>query len=231
MRRNFLLAITALMLPKDLAARQYPRRSPNRGQVEQPQWLRDLGNDVLIRIIKEDRILELWKLGSKGWAKARTYEICAYSGTLGPKLREGDLQAPEGFYQVTLSSLNPFSVEYLSFNLGYPNARDRASGRTGSYLMVHGGCGSAGCFAMTDEGIEEIYAAVRDALLGGQAAVQVQIYPFKMTDQRMDQEQRNPHYRFWRELKPGWDRFESQPSVLAVSVHRGRYLIGSSSGT
>ena len=218
-----MIALIATTTPS--FAQQFSRTDPNRGSVSQPANLLSAGNDVLLRIIKEDRVLELWKLGGHGWAMSAVYNICYYSGRLGPKLREGDLQAPEGFYSLTRHSLNPFSVEYLSLNLGFPNARDRASGRTGSFLMIHGGCSSRGCFAVNDVPMEQIYSAVRDALQGGQAAVQVQIYPFRMTDQRMQREKSNPNYAFWQELKSGWDLFEEEQRPLEVSVHRGRYVI------
>ena len=225
MRLIYVISAALILLSTVASAQQFSRNDPRKGSVSQPANLIEAGNDVLIRIIKEDRVLELWKLGGHGWTMSAVYPICNYSGRLGPKLREGDLQAPEGFYSVTSHSLNPFSVEHLSFNLGFPNARDRAAGRTGSFLMVHGGCSSRGCFAMTDAHIEEIYAAVRDALLGGQDAVQVQIYPFRMTDQRMQQERSNTNHAFWTELKAGWDLFEEEQRPLEVTVHRGRYVV------
>ena len=87
----------------------------------------------------------------------KTYPICSYSGGLGPKIQQGDRQAPEGFYLVSLEQLNPRSKYYLAFNVGFPNAYDRAYGRTGSNIMVHGDCTSSGCYAMTDAVMEEIY--------------------------------------------------------------------------
>ena len=83
--------------------------------------------------------------GKKTFKLFKTYPICHYSGGLGPKLKEGDLQAPEGFYSVTKNKLNPNSRFHLSFNLGFPNALERSLGRTGSFLMIHGGCFSTGC--------------------------------------------------------------------------------------
>ena len=88
----------------------------------------------------------------------RNYPICRWSGELGPKIKLGDRQAPEGFYTITPGLMNPNSNHYLAINTGFPNAYDTANGRTGSYLMIHGGCSSAGCYAMTDEQIGEIYA-------------------------------------------------------------------------
>ena len=94
---------------------------------------------------------------------------------------QGDRQAPEGFYTVTKAQMNPNSSLYLAFNLGYPNLYDRANRRTGDFLMVHGKCRSAGCYAMTDGLIEEIYALAREAFIGGQETIQVHALPFRMT--------------------------------------------------
>lgn len=166
------------------------------------------GKHVFIRIIKEDEELELWLKEENGWRKWKTYPIAGMSGDIGPKEMEGDCQAPEGFYRVRLSALNPRSNYYLSFNIGYPNAYDRRLGRTGSLIMVHGSNVSIGCFAMTDPGIEEIYTLVASALRAGQPYVPVQVYPFCMTPDRMEQEAHSPHAEFWRHLQPGWQHTE-----------------------
>ena len=82
----------------------------------------------------------------------------------GPNFKEGDRQAPEGFYNIRPHQMNPKSSYYLSFNMSFPNKFDRTRGRTGSNLMVHGACSSAGCYSMTDEQVLEIYAFAREAL-------------------------------------------------------------------
>jgi len=112
---------------------------------------------VLVRIFKEESELEVWKQDRTGrFALLKTYPICRWSGELGPKIKQGDRQAPEGFYTITPGQMNPNSAYYLSFNMGYPNAFDRAHGRTGAQVMVHGDCSSRGCYAMTDDQISEI---------------------------------------------------------------------------
>ena len=139
-----------------------------------PVLVRDLkarslsyGAPIFIRIFKEEMELEVWVKQEKQFELFRTYPVVAMSGNLGPKRREGDRQAPEGFYFVTPSRMNPSSRFHLSFDLGYPNAYDQAHGRTGSALMVHGNRASIGCFAMTDPKIEEIYALADAALRNG----------------------------------------------------------------
>jgi murein L,D-transpeptidase YafK len=180
---------------------------------------------ILIRAYKKESELEVWKRGRDGrYAHMKTYPICRWSGQLGPKVREGDRQAPEGFYQVSAAQLNPNSSFYLSFDTGFPNSFDRAHGRTGSHLMVHGSCSSRGCFAMTDEAIAEIYAVAREALSGGgQRAFQFQSYPFRMTAQNLAKHRYDPHIAFWRNLKEGADHFEVTKTEPQVAVCGRRY--------
>jgi murein L,D-transpeptidase YafK len=176
------------------------------------------GDPVFIRIFKESSELELWMKDVSGWRLFDTWPVCRWSGTLGPKLKEGDGQSPEGFYTVTKGALNPNSNYHLSFNLGFPNAYDRALGRTGSFLMVHGNCLSIGCYAMTDAGIDDIYGLVEAALDGGQREVPVHIFPFRMTDEAMGNHGNSEWADFWRNLKTGHDMFEETrtPPIAAA---------------
>lgn len=179
---------------------------------------------MLIRIYKKEAELEVWKRGTSGrYSRLKTFPICRWSGQLGPKQKEGDRQTPEGFYTVTAAQMNPKSKHYLSFDTGFPNAYDRAHGATGSALMVHGTCSSAGCYAMTDAGMAEIYALMREAFRGGQKAVQLQAYPFRMTAENLVQHRLDPNITFWRQLKEGSDRFEATREELDVRVAEGRY--------
>ncbi len=185
-----------------------------------------LGSPVFIRIFKETKELEIWLLQGARYRLFKTYPICAYSGSLGPKLREGDRQAPEGFYAVGRSQLNPASHYHLSFNLGYPNAFDRARGRTGSFLMVHGRCVSVGCYAMTDPGIEEIYLLVEAAVTRGARSVPVHIFPFRMTGTALLRHRQSEWHAFWSMLKPAYDAFERTHTVPATRVAAGAYVVG-----
>lgn len=184
-----------------------------------------LGSPVLFRIFKEDEILEAWirNEDSGRFILFSTYPICSFSGTLGPKQRQGDLQSPEGFYSVAAAQLNPSSQFHLAFNLGYPNAYDRAHRRTGSALMVHGNCVSIGCYAMTDPGIEEIYTLADAALRGGQRSFQVQAFPFRMTEGNLARHRDSEWVDFWMNLKEGYDLFERERVPVGVAVREGRY--------
>lgn len=180
---------------------------------------------VLVRIFKQESELEIWKVDTSGrYALFKTYPMCRWSGKLGPKMKSGDRQAPEGFYHVSTGMLNPKSQFHLSFNLGYPNRLESALGYTGEALMVHGACSSSGCFAMTDQGIEEIYAIVAKSLASGQGSFQVQSYPFRMTAQNMALHKDDPNQSFWRTLKEGHDAFELTKRQPKVSTCGGRYV-------
>jgi murein L,D-transpeptidase YafK len=182
---------------------------------------------VLIRTYKKEAEFEIWKMKSDGrYALLKTYPMCRWSGQLGPKTREGDRQVPEGFYPITPGQMNPNSNYYLSYNVGYPNAYDRAFGRTGGTIMVHGACSSAGCFSMTDAQIAEIYAIAREAFNGGQREIQMQSYPFHMTAENLAKHRLDPNADFWHQLKNGSDHFEVTKTEPAVAVCGKRYVFG-----
>jgi len=196
-------------------------------QLSVPERLSELGaqvgDPVFIRIFKYTAELEVWIKAKDHYELLHTYEVCRQSGYLGPKLKEGDGQGPEGFYYVTKGRLNPNSKFHLAFNIGYPNAYDRAHKRTGSALMVHGDCVSVGCFAMTDKKIEEIYELVEKALENGQRIVRVHIFPFRMTKRKMDYYRYSKWYSFWSNLKEGYDYFEEKKIPPNVGVKNLQY--------
>jgi murein L,D-transpeptidase YafK len=184
---------------------------------------------ILVRIFKEESVLEVWKKQkvTGRFALLKTYDICKWSGELGPKKREGDRQAPEGFYTITPAQMNPNSSYHLAFNLGYPNDFDRAHGRTGSHLMVHGACSSRGCYSMDDEQIQEIYTLARLAFQGGQREFQVQAFPFRMTPENMAKHRHDEDFAFWRMLKEGYDNFEVLRQPPKIDVCSKRYVFNS----
>lgn len=187
------------------------------------------GEAMVLRIFKKEEQLEVWKRTSGGdYRLFKTYAICSYSGDLGPKFREGDYQSPEGFYTITPGLMNPKSNYYLAFNTGYPNKFDRANGRSGSNLMVHGDCKSVGCYAMTDAGIAEIYALARESFKGGNPSFQVQIFPFRMTTATLAANASSPHLDFWKNIKEGYDLFDITKTPPAWDVCEKRYIFNPS---
>lgn len=174
---------------------------------------------ILVRVFKQEAELEVWKQDTSGrFQMLKTYPICRWSGDLGPKLREGDRQTPEGFYRVTPVQMNPHSNYYLAINTGFPNSFDKANSRDGSLLMIHGDCWSVGCFAMTDDQISEIYSLARDSFLGDRKSFQVQAYPFRMTPANLARHRNNPNFAFWKMLKIGNDHFETTHLEPKVDV-------------
>jgi murein L,D-transpeptidase YafK len=181
---------------------------------------------IFVRIFKEESELELWKARDDGrFYHLKTYPICNWSGGLGPKIKQGDRQAPEGFYSIAPNQMKPDSQYHVAFNLGFPNAYDRANNRTGSSVMIHGKCKSAGCYAMTDALAEEIYGFAREAFHGGQLAFAVHAFPFRMTDEKLGRFQKDPNLRFWKTLKEGYDTFEATRVPPDVAVCESRYVV------
>jgi len=181
---------------------------------------------IFIRVFKEESELEVWKLRDDGrYYHFKTYPICNWSGDLGPKVKQGDRQAPEGFYTISREQMNPDSKYHLAMNLGYPNTYDRSLGRTGEFLMIHGKCKSAGCYAMTDALIEEIYAMARETFVGGHDGFQAHAFPFRMTDENMARYAQHEAYPFWKTLKEGYDYFEISRQLPTVAVCSRRYVV------
>ena len=179
---------------------------------------------ILVRIFKEEAELEVWKQDTTGrFQILKIYPICRWSGDLGPKLYEGDRQAPEGFYTVTPELMNPNSNFYLAINTGFPNSFDKANNRDGSLLMIHGDCSSSGCYAMTDEQISEIYSLARDSLVG-RPSFQVQAYPFRLTPANLARHRNHPNLAFWQMLKIGNDHFEATHLEPKVDVCNRLYV-------
>jgi murein L,D-transpeptidase YafK len=185
------------------------------------------GSPIFIRIFKEESKLEVWMGHRDRYRLFATYPICFWSGKLGPKEREGDRQAPEGFYAVRAGQMRQLGRHPRSFNIGFPNALDRSLGRTGSYILVHGGCRSIGCFAMTDRAMDEIYHLADQALGNGQDKIQVQIFPFRMQDTDMAAHAPSKWHDFWRNLKEGYDAFETSHVPPNITACAGKYLVTS----
>jgi murein L,D-transpeptidase YafK len=232
--KSFLL-ILSLLFCSTPAIGQDPPLSPRSRQAiaRQRQPLQrqlaamdfEWGAPLFIRIFKSERILEVWLQKPSGYERFKSFPICTFGGKgLGPKLRQGDGRAPEGFYFVTPNRMNPFSRYHLAFNLGYPNPYDRAHGRTGSALMVHGCCTSIGCFAMTNRAMETIYTLADAALRNGQPFFRVHIFPFRMHRMNMLRHRRSRWIGFWRNLKDGYDWFaEHRHTPPNVVLDNGRY--------
>lgn len=181
---------------------------------------------MLIRIFKAESELEVWmsRGGGARYMLFGTYPICYWSGTLGPKLKEGDRQAPEGFYSVTLPRANPNGRRWpQALDIGYPNPFDTLHARSGSYILIHGGCASIGCFAMTNGVNKELHRLAVRVLDAGQAYVPVHVFPFRMTEENLARHQMPDLRPFWRNLKEGYDLFAHTRRPPRITVCGTRY--------
>ena len=235
---------TALAAPANPQANlANPQANPAVPAAPEPTGGFKMGQQVFVRIFKQEGTLELWMKRGERYALYKSFAVCKWSGALGPKTRQSDLQSPEGFYSVSARQLNPHSHYHLAFDVGYPNAYDRRQGFTGSAVMVHGDCKSVGCFAMTNAGIDEIYPVVAAALANGQHEVPVHIFPFRMTEQAIARETTSSSNSFlafldngsgpkrdwgafWRNLKQGYDMFERDRAPPVAYACGDRYEFG-----
>ncbi len=181
------------------------------------------GSAVLVRVFKEDSELELWMRSGDTYVRFATYPICQWSGTLGPKLKEGDHQAPEGIYSIRRRQLRRHSRWPRSIHLNFPNTFDQMHARTGSWILVHGGCSSVGCFAMTNPVLDEIFGLVRAAMKAGQKRVPLHVFPFRMTDANLARHRSSQWLPFWQTLKIGHDMLERTGVPPKVAICNKRY--------
>jgi murein L,D-transpeptidase YafK len=223
----------AMIIATNSLAQNIPANSRSRAAVKQATPLLsprlniknlELGQPVFIRIFKEEAELEIWLEKEGQFQLFHTWPIAAFSGSLGPKTRQGDYQAPEGFYFVPPGMMNPSSSFHLSFNLGYPNRYDRSHGYTGSALMVHGSNCSIGCYAMTDPVIEEIWTLINAAFSEGQPYFRVHSFPFRMTPENMARHENEQWEDFWKNLQEGYNYFETHGTPPNVEVRNRRYV-------
>ena len=212
------------VIPESAVSLEIYHKVAPRLQIEMDENDLKLGNNIFIRIFKNTAILELWMKKDTQYILFKAYSICDFSGYLGPKLREGDQQSPEGFYSVGINQLNPWSNYHLSFNIGFPNEYDLVHKRSGSALMVHGSCSSAGCFAMMDHQMNEIYTIAASALQSGQQYFSVHIFPFKMTWKNLALHRQSEWLNFWENLKEGYDFFLDHGIPPRIEVDNERYV-------
>jgi murein L,D-transpeptidase YafK len=186
---------------------------------------------IFIRVFKAESEMEVWTGDEQGtYSLFATYPICYWSGTLGPKEKEGDKQAPEGFYTVSMEqSIHEGTRWPKSLNIGYPNAFDQVNLRSGSYILIHGGCASIGCFAMTNAVSQEVYKLATSALGAGQPYIPVHVFPFRMTSENLTKYDAPEWRSFWTNLKEGYDLFERTRRPPRVSVCGPRYGFTSAS--
>lgn len=241
MVRTLTCVVALLVLSPQAAAAENPRVA--RAIKSKASYLKRLfqkkgvsypARRVFIRIFKRERVLELWARAADGkYKKIKDYPVCAASGVLGPKRRQGDSQVPEGFYHVRV--FNPWSAYHLSLGINYPNRSDRLLGykpNLGGAIMIHGNCVSIGCVAITDDLIDEVYLAAATAWRRGRRRIPVHIFPTRLDAEGLSflRREHAAHPRrlaFWQGLVPGYRYFEEHRTLPRIRVdRRGSYRVG-----
>jgi murein L,D-transpeptidase YafK len=187
---------------------------------------RYMGKELYIRAFKLENILEVWVKDGSKFKLLRRYPIAKLSGTIGPKLREGDKQVPEGVYIITKRSLKPKSSYHKAIKINFPNSVDRFHQRDGSDIYIHGGDKSIGCIAMGDDIIDEIYTLVKSSFKSS-PKVFITIHPFRYEKYLLDLYRGYKDYPFWMELKAIYDYFEKNRTLPNIDTSNGHYEISS----
>lgn len=186
--------------------------------------------EVFIRIFKQEKELELW-VKNKSDAKytfLKKIDICASSGTLGPKRKEGDLQVPEGIY--TISAYNPNSSYYLALQVSYPNKSDlilKTGQRAGGEIMIHGNCVTIGCVPLQDDPVKDVYILCVEAK-NNKNTPRCEIYPCRFTEENMKSLRANysqEKNEFWSGIRPAYSYFEKNKTPISYTINQmGAYV-------
>ncbi|HYG50576.1 MAG TPA: L,D-transpeptidase family protein, partial [Flavobacteriales bacterium] len=190
------------------------------------------GFSMILVGFKAEQKFKVYVRGAKqkSYSLLKSYDICASSGALGPKRREGDLQVPEGLYEV--SSFNPQSSYHLSIKVSYPNKSDKVLSdkkKPGGDIYIHGNCVSIGCIPLTDALIKEIYIMAVETRNAGHK-IPVYIFPFEMTPENMAVYKMNDgykkHHLFWDNLQKMYTYWSKNKNEIPYTVDaKGRYVL------
>ena len=188
-----------------------------------------LGAPMLLRVFKQEREVEVWVQpeDQQTFVLFRIFPICFYSGKLGPKVKEGDMQSPEGFYFVGPAQMRAKSQYHRAIDFAFPNDYDAAQGYTGTELLIHGNCVSSGCYAMTDPFVEQLYELGSATAATAAQGFWIHAFPFHMTAEALAGQQDSPWLGFWQQLKAGYDAFETSRIPSHIRVEGGRYVVAS----
>ena len=187
--------------------------------------------DILLRAFKFEEDLEVWAKNKEDstYKLITTYKFCENVGQLGPKRKEGDMQIPEGFYQI--SKFNATSAYFLSLKVNYPNASDSFLAdrfTPGGMIFIHGGCSTVGCIPITDEWIKELYVFCLEASGHDQYDIPVHMFPARLTEENMEllaKQYDSELVSFWKQLQKGYDIFEESRELPRVVVSpKGEYF-------
>ena len=181
--------------------------------------------NIFLRAIKSERKLELYAKNNSDsiYILIKSYDFCFFSGELGPKREEGDMQIPEGFYHI--DRFNPLSYFFLSVGINYPNISDRKlsnSRDVGGDIFIHGDCVSIGCIPLTDKWIKELYVICVEAKSNGQSKIPIHLFPFRMknySENRMRYSAELSRLEFWDSLADGYNYFELKKQLPKIKIN------------
>ena len=234
---SFLLALSAIFLSTiaaDAASKSWRPESVAEREIDLAKEFSEkglkLGSPVFLRVYKQTSEMELWVQQGPRYELFKIYKICRWSGGLGPKFYEGDRQSPEGLYRITTSDLIVNQRWDRAMNINYPNNFDQVNGRGGSSILIHGGCGSIGCFAIQNQNVEEVYGAVRAALRNSQAYVPVLTLPFRYSALAPEKEDTLHMSEFWSDLRRADLLFERDKLPPIAWICDGRYYFADRRG-
>jgi len=222
------LTFSILSLANDRVSRVRASRSEDVKALLKQAGLGSPVDEAYLRVFKEERQVELWaSAAGKPMALVKSWTICAASGDLGPKRVEGDLQVPEGLYEV--SEFNPTSNYHLALKVAYPNASDRVRSdrkTPGGLIYMHGKCASIGCIAIEDEPIEVVYLVALDAR---RKPIRIDLFPRRLDAKWLEAQHESPNAALWAELAPAYQQFERthRPAAFSVDPRSGAYRVKS----
>ncbi|HEC77910.1 MAG TPA: hypothetical protein ENI34_02055 [candidate division WOR-3 bacterium] len=189
--------------------------------------------NILLTVFKKEQSLELWARAETtgNFILIKQYPFTGFSGTLGPKRKQGDLQIPEGFYYI--NNFNPVSNFHLSLKINYPNRSDSILGKKehlGGEIRIHGSNVTIGCIPLGDDAIEELYITCVDVKSNGQQKIPVYIFPCKMDQDnwlwlRQSTAEDSSLLMFWTNIKQGYDLFTAMKKELVYEIdNQGQYI-------
>ena len=195
----------------------------------------DTGNlRIYLQAFKKEKKIELWAKNKNdlSYKYITEFNICAISGDLGPKRRQGDGQIPEGFYKINI--FNPVSNFYLSLGINYPNKSDRILGEKGNLggnIFIHGNCVTIGCMPITDDKIKELYVFCVEARDNGQQSIPITVFPAKLTDIDFKTliakyHGDNDKTELWTDMKTAYNYFIKNKKLPTITfLDNGRHKI------
>jgi murein L,D-transpeptidase YafK len=179
---------------------------------------------LYLRAFKLEKKIEVWAKNSydEEFVFIKEYDVCATSGILGPKRRQGDGQIPEGFYHI--NKFNPASNFYLSLGINYPNLSDKILGEAGNLgddIFIHGACVTIGCLPITDDKIKELYVFCVEAKNAGQITIPITIFPAKLTSMNykvllIKHKSDRDKIFLWKSLKKAYDIFNETKKLPRI---------------